>query len=139
MFFMKTKKNKSKTDSEIRKMAKNRKLKSRGEAIDPDVLFLKQNMMIPTLDIKSVYLRKKEEAKNSKGKIPKLTWAVLAKRVGMKNKSNIHKWMDHKNHPNLTFRTLKLISIALREPLRELISETEKIGEKEKMFGKSKK
>lgn len=111
--------------SKVEKTKKETKNKkgARGPSVDPDALFLKRKMLVPILDIKGAYEFVKERDRENG---PKWTWALLAKRAGLKNKNNIAKWMNPKTNSKLTFRTIKLISAVLDWPIGSLIVETER-------------
>lgn len=102
-----------------------RKKGIRGPAIDPDSLFLKHKKKVPTIRFKELY---ESEKKYAQSQGSDLTWEMMAKRIGMKNPNNIAKWMElgaaKKKTPTITFRTLKLMSIALDCTIAELIDES---------------
>lgn len=97
------------------------KVGKRGPSVDPDAIFIKRKMLVPILDIKGAYEFVKERDR-SKG--IKWTWALLAKKAGLKNKNNVGKWMNPKTNSNLSFRTIKLVSAVLEWPIGDLIVET---------------
>lgn len=104
--------------------------RKRGASVNPDLIYKRRKKIPPYIDFERAFNDAKAIDKKTKW-----SYALLAKRAGLKNRNNIVKWFDKKRNSNITFRTIKLIFAILNLPINEYLVESkymDRVTEKNK-------